>query len=261
MTQKNIETLAYLIDVARYHNTNLKIMFTYLVSNCELSYRPKKVNGVIVMDESRRWEMSYKWICKAFNISIMNNGVKNHLLEHYPFYRILLGCDTRTHDTVLGEAYQKDAGKGSYARTNKQQNTALHQMMLDQIRKKAIEVLVRVRNITGVLDHLEKDLPLQSYRIESQRGSCHNELVFDELLGKWNFKPTESSHYIHPFLDNCDISYYLADITAFYMARNLKIHLLEQVKATPPSMLVDAPESFIIRYLHFNLHINKHFHT
>ena len=101
MTSDNIEALAYLIDVARFHNTKLKIMYTYLVSNCQLSYRPKKIAGVLVMDETRRWEMNFKWICKPFNISTMNNGVKNHLLEHYYFYIMLLGCDTRTHDTVL----------------------------------------------------------------------------------------------------------------------------------------------------------------
>lgn len=248
MTADNIEALAYLIDVARFHNTKLKIMFTYLVQKSYLIPSKDLDQTSLLLKEK-----GFKWICRSFNVEGMTNGVKNHLLEHYPFYRFLLGSDGRNHDTVLGESYQKDAGKGSYARTNKQQNTALRQMMLDQIRKKAIEVIVKIRKLKGVFDTEDLDDDnRERYVFESLRGSCHNELIYNTDDNTWDFKGDDEIHYIHPLLDGCNLMDFLSHISDFYIKRNLKIHFLETVKVTSPSHSLDGPKHFFIRYYEYH---------
>ena len=68
---------------------------------------------------------------KSMSPSKGYNGIKLHLIEHYPFYKMYFGADKRTTDTELSERFHKVCVKQQFELTNKHVGDEQRQMLIN----------------------------------------------------------------------------------------------------------------------------------
>jgi hypothetical protein len=76
---------------------------------------------------------------KVEHISEFFDGIKLHLISHYPYYKEFFGAYKRTMDTEISELSHKLTVKENYENTNKKQNQIQRQLLIN-IKKKFIVI-------------------------------------------------------------------------------------------------------------------------